>query len=53
MTQVVSVARDFELEQIKENNRVQGSGLNTGRDYMTYPHDLNGARNQDVVVKRL
>ena len=51
LTQVVTAPRDFELEQIRENNR-SNSGLHTGRDYMTHPNELEAGRNE-VVVKRL
>jgi len=57
MTQVVTAARDFELEQIRETNRVQGSGLHTGRDYMTHPNELDIGRtnnhNNQIIVNRI
>ena len=43
MTQIVSAARDYELEEIREQTN-RGSGLHTGREYMTHPSDLEPKR---------
>ena len=48
MTQIVSATRDYELEEIREQNN-RGSGLHTGREYMTHPQDLEPKR----AIKRM